>query len=78
MDKTDFETRRENQDFGRKNNYMIQPTLELTNIGLNMTKGATLPIDSLPIRTKLSEPTTLTQPTCFPEQNGKAHIPGGP
>ena len=62
--KTDFETRRENQDFGRQNN--------------SMTSGTTSPIDLIPVGTKRPEPMTLTLPTDFTEQHGKTHIPGEP
>ena len=34
------------------------------------------PIDLIPIRTKMTEPTPLTRPANFPDQNGKAHVPG--
>ena len=36
------------------------------------------PIDSILFRTKIPEPTPLTRPTEFPEQNEKAHVPGDP
>ena len=42
---SDFETRRENQDFGRKNDPMSRPNLDSTPIGTNTTKGKTSPID---------------------------------
>ena len=35
--KTDFETRRENQDSGRQNNSMSRPPLDLTPLGMNTT-----------------------------------------
>ena len=47
--KTDFETRRENQDFGRQNNYMSRPPFDPTPLGTNMTNGTTSPIDSIPV-----------------------------
>ena len=44
-----------------------------------------LPSDSIPVRAKSLDPTPLTLttdsttlPTDFPEQNGKAHVPGAP
>ena len=64
--KTDFETRRENQDFGRQNNSMSQPPLESTHVGKNTNNGKTSPIESIPVRTKMPEPTPLTPPTYFP------------
>ena len=74
--KTDFETRRENQYFGRRNNSMSQPPLDSTPLGTNTTNVTTSHIDPIPFRTKTSEPTPLTQPTELPEQNGKAHVLG--
>ena len=44
-DKTDFETRRENQDFERQNIAMGQLPLDLTTLGTNTTNGTTSPID---------------------------------
>ena len=76
--KTDFETRRENQDFGRQNNSMSQPPLKSTPIGTNTTNRKTSPIDSIPVRPQRLEPATLTLPTDLPEQNGKLHVPGDP
>ena len=61
--KTDFETRRKNQDFGRQNNSMSRPHLDLTPLGTNTTNGTTSPIDSIPVGTKTPDPTPLTQPT---------------
>ena len=50
-----------------------------------MTNGTTSPIDSIPVGTKMPEPTPQTRPTDFPtlptdllEKNGKAHVPGDP
>ena len=43
-----------------------------------MTNGTTSPIDSIPVGTKTSESKPLTSPTDFPEQNGKARVPGDP
>ena len=83
--KTDFETRRENKDFGRQNNSMSRPPLDSTSLGTNTTNGTMSPIDSIPVRTKTTEPTPQTRPTYLPalpadlpEQNGKAHVPGDP
>ena len=83
--KTDFETRRENQDFGRQNNSMSRPPLDSTPIGTDTNKGKTSPIDLIPVGTKTTEPTPLTPPTYFTtlptdltEQNGKSHVPGDP
>ena len=47
--KTDFETRTENQDFGRQNNSMSQPPLESTPIGTNTTNGTMSPIELIPV-----------------------------
>ena len=74
--KTDFETRRENQDFGRQNNYMSQPPSDSTPLGTNTTNRTTSPNDLIPVGTKTPEPTPLTRPTGFSEKNGKAHVPG--
>ena len=67
-----------NQDFGRKNNPISQPTFDLTPLGTNTTNKTTSPMDSIAVRTKNTEPTPLAQPTELPEQNGKAHVPGNP
>ena len=81
--KTYFETRRENQYFGRQNNSMSRPPLYLTHFGKNTTNGTTSPIDLVSVGTKTPEPTLQTRPTDsptlptnLPEQNGKAHVPG--
>ena len=76
--KTDFEIRRENQDFGPQNNSMSQPILELTPLSTNTTNGTTSPTDSIPVEGEMPEPTTLTQPTEFLEKNGKGHVLGDP
>ena len=47
-----FETRRENQDFGRQNNSISRPPLDSTSLGTNMTNRTTSPIDLIPVRTK--------------------------
>ena len=62
-DKPSFETRRENQDFGRQHNSMSRPHLDSTPLGTNMTNGTMSPIDSIAVRTKTPEPTPLKQPT---------------
>ena len=66
------------QDFWRQNDPMSRPTLDLTPLGTNMTNGTTPQIDSITVGTKTPEPTAMTQPTEFPEQNVKAHVPGDP
>ena len=83
--KTDFETRRENKDFGRQNNSMSQPPLDSTPLGTNNNNGKTSPIESIPVRTKTTEPMQMTPPTDFTtlptdfqSKNGKAHVPGDP
>ena len=76
--KSDFETRRENQDFGHQNNSMSRPPLDLTPLGTNTTNRTTSPIELIPVGTKLPEPTSLTPPTEFSEQIGKGHVPGDP
>ena len=45
--KTDFETRRENQDFERQNNSTSRPPLDSTTLGTNTTNGTMSPIVSL-------------------------------
>ena len=57
--KTDFETRRENQDFGRQNISISQPPLDSTPIDNNTTNGTTSPIESIPVRKKTTDPTPL-------------------
>ena len=71
-----FETRRENQYFGRQNNSMRRPHLDSTPLGTNRTNRTTSHIDSNPVGKKTPEPTPLTRPIESPEQNGKAHVPG--
>ena len=73
-----FETMREIQDFERENISMSRPTLDSTHIGTNTTNGTTSPIKSILVGTKTPEPTPLTLPTEFPEQNGKLHVPDDP
>ena len=48
--KTDFETRRENQNFGRQNISMSLPPLDSTPLGTNNTTGIKSPIDSIPVK----------------------------
>ena len=83
--KTDFETRREHQDFERQNISMSQPPLDSTPFGKNTTNRTTSPIDSIPVRTKTLYPKPLTRPTDspilptdLPFNNGKLHVPGDP
>ena len=59
--------------------------MESTPLGTNTTNGTTSPIGSIPVEKKTPKPMPLTPPkdlpappTDFPEQNGKAHIPGDP
>ena len=67
-----------NQYFGRQNDPVIRPPLDTIPIGTDMNNRTTSPIESIPVRTKLPEPTPLTLPTDFPEQNGKLYVPGYP
>ena len=60
---TDFEIRRGNQDFRRQNISMSRLSLDLTTIGMNTTNRKILPIDSIPMRTTIPEPTPQTRPT---------------
>ena len=76
--KIGFETRRENQYFGRQNNSMCQPPLYSTPLGTNTNSRTLSPIASIPVGTKTLEPTPLTLPMDLTEQNGKAHVPGYP
>ena len=64
------------QDFGRKNDPMSRPTLDSTNIGTNATNRTTSPIDSIPVRTKMPDPTPLTLPTEFTEKMEKRTYQG--
>ena len=61
--KTDFESRKENQDFGHQNISMSQPPLKSTTFGMNTTRRTISSIESIPIRTKTPEPAPLTRPT---------------
>ena len=65
---------REIQDFERENISMSPPNLDSTPIVLNTTNRTRSPIESITVGTKMLVPTPLTQPTEFPEQNGKLHI----
>ena len=79
--KSEFETRRDkmvDQYFGRQNDPMSQPNLNSTPLGTNKNNKTTSPIDSIPVITKMPEPTPLTRRTELSEQNGKAHVPGDP
>ena len=81
---------REIQDFERENISMSQPTLDSKNVSIsrpplesthnvfNTNNGTTTSIDSIPIITKTPEPTLLTEPTEFLEQNGNVHVPDDP
>ena len=57
---------------------MSRPPLDLTPIGTNTTNRTMSPIESIPVRTKTPDPTPLTRPTKFPDQNGKENVPGEP
>ena len=57
---------------------MSQTTVDSTPIGTNTTNATMSPIESVPVRTKTTELTTLKRPTESPEQNGKAHVPHDP
>ena len=61
--KTDFETRRENQGFRRQNISMSRLPLDSTPLGINTTNGKTSQIYSIPIGTKMPNPTPQTRPT---------------
>ena len=81
---------REIRDFERENISMSRHILDSTNISMsrptlystpnifntnNRTKSS---IESIQIRTNTPEPTLLTQPMEFPEQNRNAHVPDEP
>ena len=57
---------------------MRRPPLDSTPLGMNTNNGTTSKIDSIPVRTKLAEPTPLTLQTDFQEKRGKTHVPGYP
>ena len=90
--KTDFENWRENQDFGGQNISMSRPPLDSSPIGTNTTNGKLSPNDSIPIKTKILEPTSQTRPTDSSTQpedlstwatdsskrKWKAHLPAEP
>ena len=61
--KTDFETTRKNQYFGRQNISMSRLPLESTPFGTKMTNVTTSPIDLIPVRTKIPDQTPQTRPT---------------
>ena len=61
--RTDFETRRENKDFGRQNISMSLPPLDLTSFDTNTTNGTMSTINSIPVGTKTPDPTPLKRPT---------------
>ena len=66
-----------NQDFGRQNNSMSPPPLDLTPIGMNTINVTTLPIDLIPVKKNARAYATDTT-NMFSEENGKAHVPGDP
>ena len=57
---------------------MCRPPLDSTPLGTNKTNRTTSPIDLIPVGGGELDPMPLTQPKEFPEQNGKAHVPGEP
>ena len=78
--KTDFKTRRENQDFAQ-NISMSQPPLNSTHFGTNTSNRTTSPIDSITVGEKIPDPMPLTQPMDSPtlptdssEIKGKVHL----
>ena len=54
------------QNFGRLNDPMSQPTVDSTHLGTNTTDRTMLPIDSIPVGTKMTEPNPLELPTYLP------------
>ena len=54
--KTYFETRRENQDFGRQNISMSRPPLDSAPFGTNATNRTTSSIESIPVNKKRQTP----------------------
>ena len=79
--KTNFGIRRENQDFGRRNNLMSQPPLESPRFGTNTTNITTSPIDLIPVGRKTPDPTPQkhltnfsTQPTDYSKRKVKVHV----
>ena len=70
--KSEFETRREkmaDKDFRRQNSSMSQPLLDSTPLYTKTTNGTTSPIESIPVGTKMPEPTPMTRTTELPEKN---------
>ena len=61
--KSDFETRKDIQYFGRQNDPMSPPTFDSTPFGKKTTNGTTSPIESITFKKKMPEPTPLTRPT---------------
>ena len=64
---------------------MSRPPLDSNPLGTNTTNKKTSPIDSIPVGTKIPDPTPVTPPTdsqtlptYFPDQNGKVNVPGDP
>ena len=90
--KTDFENRRENQNFGRQNISMSRPPLGSTPLGTNTNNRKMSPTDSIPAETPPPDPAQLTPPTDSPtlpmdfltlptessKGKGKAHVSGDP
>ena len=64
--KTDFETRREIQDFGRQNNSMSQPLLESTPLGTKTNNGTMSLIESILVGEEAPELMPMTPPTDLP------------
>ena len=61
--KTDFETRRENQDFRRQHTSLSRPPLDSTTFDTNTTNktmSPMSPVDSIPVKTKAPDPAPLT------------------
>ena len=69
--KTDFEIWKENQEFGRQNISMSQPSLESTPIGTNTTNLTTSHLESTPIGKKMPDPNPLTRPTDYSKRKGE-------
>ena len=62
---------------------MSRPPLDSTPFGTNTTNGTTSLIESIPVETRITEPTpqklqtdSPKLPMDLPNQNGKAHVPG--
>ena len=57
---------------------MSRSPLDSNLLGKNTTNITMSIIESITVGTRTQDPISLIQPTEFPEQNGKAHIPGEP